>query len=164
MNTLLSHSRDESIKLILQTYHQRFLACNMNDNDKGEADKGLNQFKKSDKGMEISRRLALESDGRRTLRDSFSTTVNTTPLLKDLYQYITPQHAADWEVLGTLLSVPSGELKAIEAGYPINVKWCCNQMLKKWLEIDTTASWRKLFSVIESPAMSSASGEGNYLC
>ena len=82
--------------------------------------------------------------------------MNTTPLLKDLYQHVTPQYAADWEVIGTLLGLPSGELKAIEAGYgyPTNVKWCCNQMLKKWLEMDTTVSWEKLFTVIESPAVS----------
>ena len=91
--------------------------------------------------------------------------VNTTPLLKDLYQHITPQYAADWEVIGTLLGLPSGELRAIEAGYPTNIKWCCNQMLKKWLEVDTTASWRKLFTVIESPAVScSAPDKGDYLC
>ena len=71
------------------------------------------------------------------------TAVNTTPLLKDLYQHITPQYAADWEVIGTLLGLPSGELKAIEAGYPTNVKWCCNQMLKKWLEMQPTASWEQ---------------------
>ena len=82
------------------------------------------------------------------------TTVDTTPLLKDLYQHITPQYAADWKVIGTLLGLPSGELKAIEAGYPTNIKWCCNQMLEKWLELDTTASWRKLLTVIESPAVS----------
>ena len=80
--------------------------------------------------------------------------VNTTPLLKDLYQHITPHYAADWEVIGTLLGLPSGELKAIEAGYPTNVKWCCNQVLKKWLEIDVNASWEKLFIIIESPAVS----------
>ena len=56
--------------------------------------------------------------------------------------------------MGTLLGLPSGELKAIEAGYPTNVKWCCNAMLEKWLEMDTTASWGKLFTVIESPAVS----------
>ena len=80
--------------------------------------------------------------------------VTSTPTLKDLYQHITPQYAADWNVIGTLLGLPSGELKAIEAGYPTNVKWCCNQMLEKWLEIDPTASWGKLFTVIESPAVS----------
>ena len=90
------------------------------------------------------------------------TTVNTTPLLKDLYQHITPQYAADWEVIGTLLGLPSGELNAIEAGWPTNIKWCCNQMLKQWLETDTTASWSKLFTVIESPAVScSPPGKGD---
>ena len=89
----------------------------------------------------------------RTFGISF-TIVNTTPLLKDLYQHITPQYAADWKVIGTLLGLPSGELRAIEAGYPTNVKWCCNQMLEKWLEMDTTASWGKLLTVIESPAVS----------
>ena len=73
----------------------------------------------------------------------------------DLYQHITPQYAADWKVIGTLLGLPSGELQAIEAGYPTNVKWCCNQMLKKGLEMDPTASWGKLFTIIESPAVSS---------
>ena len=82
------------------------------------------------------------------------TIVNTTPLLKDLYQHITPQYAADWKVIGTLLGLPNGELNAIEAGYATNVKWCCNQMLQKWLEMDTTASWGKLLTVIESPAVS----------
>ena len=27
-------------------------------------------------------------------------------------------------------------------------------MLKQWLEMDTTASWKKLFTVIESPTVS----------
>ena len=91
--------------------------------------------------------------------------VNSTPLLKDLYQHITPQYAADWRVIGTLLGLPQGELKAIEAGYPTNVKWCCNQMLEKWLDTDTNASWGKLFTIIESPAMTcSAPDKGNWLC
>ena len=81
--------------------------------------------------------------------------MNTAPSLRDLYEYITPQYAAKWDVIGTLLDLPSGELKAIEAGYPTNVQWCCNQMLEKWLKVDPTASWGKLFTAIESPAVSS---------
>ena len=84
----------------------------------------------------------------------FFTTVDTAPLLKDLYQHITPQHAADWKTIETLLGIPIEELEAIEAGYPTNVKWCCNQMWILWLKVDTTASWRKLFTIIESPAVS----------
>ena len=95
----------------------------------------------------------------------FKSLVNTTPLLKDLYEHITPQYGADWKVIGTLLGLPNGELKAIEAGYPTNVKWCCDQMLEKWLEMDTTATWSKLFTVIESPAVScSASNKSEWLC
>ena len=83
--------------------------------------------------------------------------MNTIPLLKDLCVYITPQYAALWRVMGTLLSLPTEELKAIEAGYPTNIKWCCNKMLKKWLEVDLTASWEKVFVAIESLAMLSDS-------
>ena len=60
------------------------------------------------------------------------------------------------------MSLPSGELKAIEAGYPTNVKWCCNQMLEKWLEMDTTATWGKIFTVIESSAMSNVPNKGDF--
>ena len=37
-------------------------------------------------------------------------------------------------------------------------------MLDKWLEIDTTASWKKLFAAIESPAVTSgqAVDKGDY--
>ena len=57
-------------------------------------------------------------------------------------------------MIGTLLGLSSGELQSIEASYPTNIKWCCNQMLGKWLEMDTSASWEKLFKVIESNAIS----------
>ena len=88
--------------------------------------------------------------------------MHLTPKLKDLYKHVTPQYAADWKVIGTLLGLPSGELKSIEAGYPINVKWCCNQMLEKWLEEDPSASWNKLLSVIQSPAVCSDQAKGKY--
>ena len=91
--------------------------------------------------------------------------VNPIPRLKDLYQHITPQYAAHWFKIGILLGLPSGELRTIEAGYPTDVKWCCNQMLKRWLEADISASWEKLFTIIESPTVSgSAPDKGNYVC
>ena len=83
-----------------------------------------------------------------------STIVITTPSLKEAIQYVAP-HAADWKVIGIQLDIPTGELKCIEAGYPTNVKWCCNQMMEKWLEIDPDASWNKLIKVIESLLVSS---------
>ena len=78
--------------------------------------------------------------------------MNTTPLLRDLYQHITPQYAAEWKIIGTLLDLPTGVLDIIEVDN-IKATHCCNAMLKKWLEMDITASWGKLLTVIESPAV-----------
>ena len=97
--------------------------------------------------------------------DNLLLTETSKPDLKDLYELITPQYAADWKVIGTPLGIPSGELKAIETGWPATVKCCYNQMLEKWLEVDPTASWGKLFIAIESPAVSSdpATDQGGYI-
>ena len=80
--------------------------------------------------------------------------VNTTPLLKDLHHYITPQYAVQCRVIGTQLGLPTGTLDVIEHDNHYKARECCNAMLKEWLQVDTTASWRKLFTVIESPAVS----------
>ena len=52
-----------------------------------------------------------------------------------------------------MLGLPTGELKAIAMGNPTNVKWCCNSMLEKWLDIDTTASWEKILAAVNSRAV-----------
>lgn len=80
--------------------------------------------------------------------------ITTTPSLKELENSVTPQHAAKWKVMGTLLGVPSGKLNAIEAGWPTNAEWCCNKMWETWLDVDTFASWEKIYAAIESPAVS----------
>ena len=79
--------------------------------------------------------------------------VNTAPLLEDLHQHFTSQYAVQWKVIGTLLGLPSGELDIIEHDNMWNATHCCNAMLEKWLEVDPTASWNKLFAVIELPAV-----------
>ena len=88
-----------------------------------------------------------------------------TPLLKDLYKQITPQYAAQWRKMGTLLGLSSKTLDIIEYDNPYSDMEYCITMLKKWLEVDTTASWRKFFTAIESPAVSgSAPHKGDYVC
>ena len=86
--------------------------------------------------------------------------VNTTPLLMNLYRHITPQYAVDWKIIGTLLGLPSATLNIIEHDNHYKARQCCNAMLSKWLEMDTTASWRKLFTIIESPAVSNTPDKG----
>ena len=80
--------------------------------------------------------------------------MNTTPSLKDLQQYFTLQYAVKWRVIGTQLGLPGPILDIIEYNNRDKARECCNAMLKKWLEMDTTASWGKLFTVIESDAVS----------
>ena len=81
-------------------------------------------------------------------------TANTRPSSKDLYQYFTPQYAVQWRVIGTLLGLPMQILDFIEHDNHYKAKECCNAMLNKWLQVDITASWGRLFTVIESPAVS----------
>ena len=84
------------------------------------------------------------------------------PKPKDLYKCITPLYAPDWIVIGMQLGLTSGELKGIEAKYPNDVKLCCNLMLEKWLEMDPTASWAKLITVI-TVSSGKAVDKGSYL-
>ena len=91
--------------------------------------------------------------------------MNTKPLLKDLCQHVTPCYAANWIVIGTLLGIPQPKLEVIELDNPHKAAHCCNAMLKQWLEMDTSASWKKLFATIESPAVTcSESDKGNCTC
>ena len=85
---------------------------------------------------------------------SCTITVSTKPKLPNLYQHITPQYALKWKVIGTLLGVASEKLDIIEHDNCDKAEPCCNDMLKWWLRVDPTASWEKLFTVIESPAVS----------
>ena len=87
--------------------------------------------------------------------------MDSTPLLKDLYQHITARYATSWKRIGKLLGLPSEQLSDIEAEYPTNSKRCCNEMLEKWLETDSSPSWGKLLRAIESLAVSSSSNKGN---
>ena len=82
-------------------------------------------------------------------------TATSTPLLKDLHNHITPHYAARWRVIGTLLGLPKGTLDIIEHDNYHKAESCCHAVLEKWLEVDPSASWNKLLSVIQSPAVSS---------
>jgi len=91
----------------------------------------------------------------------FSPIVNTTPSLMDLQNHFTPQYAARWRVIGTQLGLPSERLDIIECDKFYQTEGCCNAMFTWWLRANPSASWEKLFTVIESPAVSSAPDKGD---
>ena len=65
-------------------------------------------------------------------------------------------------MIGIQLGLPIERLNIIENDNRDKAEPCCNAMLEKWLQVDTTASWRKLFTVIESSALSyGAPDKGN---
>ena len=76
--------------------------------------------------------------------------IDIVPLMKDLHQHVTPHYAAHWKNIGIQLDcIQSGELETIEATWPTNKIWCCDQMLEMWLRKDPSASWSKIRSAIE---------------
>ena len=79
-----------------------------------------------------------------------------TPQLKDLHNHITPHYAARWRIIGTLLGLPKGTLDIIEHDNYHKAEPCCDAVWEKWLEVDPSASWNKLQSVIHSPAVSAS--------
>ena len=65
-------------------------------------------------------------------------------------------------MIGTLLDLPTETLNTIEHDKRDKAECCCIAMLEKWLQVDTTASWGKLFTVIESSAVSGTVDKGDY--
>jgi len=88
--------------------------------------------------------------------------VTNAPTLKELQRHVTPHFAADWREIGVELDLTDAKLREIEAGNPTNLKWCCNRMFSEWLRLDSDASWEKLFTAIESPAVSGRGKCNNY--
>ena len=51
------------------------------------------------------------------------------------------------------MDITKGTLDVIKRKFPNDVRLCCNELLRTWLETDTGASWKKLIEVINSPAV-----------
>ena len=73
----------------------------------------------------------------------------------DLYQQFTPRYDACWIDIGILLGLSWDVLETIKDRYGPSAIDCCNAMLEKWLQINPSVSWRKLFTAIESLGVAS---------
>ena len=82
----------------------------------------------------------------------FFLVLNSTPLLKDLFRVITPDYAAHWKAIGALLGLPTTCLDETETANPTNQQWCCNEMLKIWLARNASATWKDIFTALDSPS------------
>ena len=89
-------------------------------------------------------------------------TVNTRPAAKDLQRYITPNYATNWREIGIQLNLSDGDLSVIKEDNPLKVERRCNAMLSKWLAVDSSASWQKLFTAIDV-CIGKCTVQGDYL-
>ena len=74
-----------------------------------------------------------------------------TPTLRELNHHITDMAPSYYEI-GLKLDVPDAKLKLIRND-PSKTKEKCREMLKVWLESDTSATWKKLCDALQEVEM-----------
>ena len=85
------------------------------------------------------------------------------PLLRDLADVVTPHYAAKWRVIGFLLGLSQSALDIIEYDRGRSAINCCIEIWGKWLDSDTSATWRKVLKVLENKAVTETEKEKSNL-
>lgn len=76
---------------------------------------------------------------------------DSQPQIAELYHDVVPKYAIYWEDLGVKLGLKDHHIDAISQNNAFNPNRtvdCCKSMLKKWLQIDSGATWGKLRDAI----------------
>ena len=61
------------------------------------------------------------------------------------------------------LDIPNGVLDAIESELFGNCRECCERMVAKWLDVDVTASWKKLKNAVNFAVLKPSNRKGMQL-
>ena len=85
-----------------------------------------------------------------TLSHTYTYTGDDKPDMRDLNRYIVEQQAGQWERLGLELGLKDYHIANISKDNPNRSVTCCREMIQKWLEIDTSATWGKLDDAINN--------------
>ena len=75
--------------------------------------------------------------------------------MRDLNRHIVEQQAAQWERLGLEFGLNDYHIANISKDNPNRSVTCCRVMLQKWLDIDPSATWAKLYDAIKKIKLSS---------
>ena len=79
--------------------------------------------------------------------------MTSKPTRKELLNHVIPQYASVWKKIGRQLGLSDSAIAIIEQDHSAaDVQRCCHGMFSKWLEMNTDASWQKLFAVIDNCA------------
>ena len=66
-----------------------------------------------------------------------------------MFKYVTPRYASHWKEIGIFLDLKPEEIEIIKMDNPEDTKRRCNDMFIKWLQINSNASWEKLFNALD---------------
>ena len=75
------------------------------------------------------------------------------PTLAELYNLVAPKFSAVWEKFGAALGLDQAQLSIISnnnAYNPHRSEGCCREMLTKWLQVNTSASWSVLEDAVKT--------------
>ena len=72
------------------------------------------------------------------------------PLLRDLFNIVTPDYGIYWRKIGESLGIRQGILNTIGGDNHYKAEDCCNAMWEEWLNIDTRAAWCKVIQIIDN--------------
>ena len=94
--------------------------------------------------------------------------IGNHPTIKQLHSILNPNVsgvATRWHDLGLQLfdNDATGILDVIKADHPNDVTTCCNEMLKKWLEMQHDASWSQLVKALKKTGMNTMANNINKL-
>ena len=72
------------------------------------------------------------------------------PTIKSLIKY-RGKLALHWRDLGIQLLQEKdiNRLNIIKENHPTDIERCCDEMIKRWLDVDTEASWDKLIHALK---------------
>ena len=80
------------------------------------------------------------------------------PELRDVYKYVVPEYAHKWRYLGALLHFKQAELDIIFSNFRNDAEECCRNLLSRWLEKSSNATWHQLFLAIDDLPLLSKQG------
>ena len=79
--------------------------------------------------------------------------LGSRPSLQQLTNLVVPHYAAKWRVIGVLLGLSQSTLDIIKYNHGRDAINYCIEMCGKWLDTDTSATWRKVLDVLEHKAV-----------
>jgi len=79
--------------------------------------------------------------------------VKSTPTLRQLCNHITPQYVHYWREIGILLGISNEILDEIKTHHHSEQTTCIEAVFEKWLEMDPSASWEKVFKAIDASGL-----------